>query len=131
GGDRAGHALASHQRRAGAAAAVTVEGAAGSGDDLPEMSAEGAGQALRPCRGTRGGPAALSGEGADRGAASGGGGAGLALVPTQPGGGGPAGGGGSDLAAGSGGREQPGCRGPAPGTAGGARTPAGSRAGHE
>ena len=70
-------------RRAGAAAAVAAADAARPGDDLPEVPAEGAGQALCLGAGPGGRPATLPGGRADLGAAGGAGRAGLALVPAE------------------------------------------------
>src|SRR5205085_8873456 len=75
-------------RRAGAGATVAAEGAQGPGDDLPEVPAKGAGEALRRCYGSGGRPAALPGGRADRGAAGEPGGAELALVSAESGDGG-------------------------------------------
>ena len=60
GGDGDGHAAAGGGRRAGAGAAAQRPGAARPGDDLSEVPAEGAGQALRQCGGAGGRPAAAS-----------------------------------------------------------------------
>ncbi len=71
GGDAAGHGAAGHQRRAGPAAAAAIENPARCRDDLSEMSAERAEEALRERRGAGGRPGAVPRRQADRGAAGG------------------------------------------------------------
>ena len=69
GGHGDGHRDPGHQRRAGPAAAAQCVDSARPGDDLPEVPGEGAGQAVRLGGGAGGGPAAVPGGRADRGAA--------------------------------------------------------------
>src|SRR5262249_30459284 len=78
---------------ASAAVAVAEQDAARPGDHLPEVPAEGAGQALRLGGGTGRGPWTVSARRADRGATGGTTGASLALVQAQPRAGSSAGGG--------------------------------------
>src|SRR5262249_40113586 len=59
GADAAGHHNAGGLRRAGAAVPPAAEGAARPGDDLFEVPAQGAGQALRECGGPGGRPGAV------------------------------------------------------------------------
>src|SRR5262249_48691878 len=90
GREPAGDLAAGDAGGAGAGPPPSAEGAAGSGDDLPQMPPEGAGQALRQCRGAGGRPGPVSrwptdprpanlplGAGGQVGAAAAGGGGGL------------------------------------------------------
>ena len=65
GRDAARYVAADRARRAGAAAPAATGAAARPRDDLPDLPAQGAGQALCQCRGARGGPRPLPGRRTD------------------------------------------------------------------
>ena len=91
GGDRPGHRPAGRPRRPGAAGPAPAEGAARPGDGVPEVPAEGPGQALPVGRGAGRRPGAVPRRPADPGPAGAGLGAGLEGGPAAAGGGGRAG----------------------------------------